>query len=312
MTKPLDRYQFIWKSIQKHGYKNDYREVSYKTSLDEVCIICPIHGRFYQKPKYHLKGNDCPKCSHRSTKYSKEEILEKLKEKHGNNLDYSYINFDEYKNNRSKILLKCNKCGQFFYQSISNSFRYDCPKCKATQFEEFEKKANEIHNHKYIYHKADFINGKNKTRITCPIHGDFWQRADSHLEGIGCIKCSISKLERSVEILLTKNKINYISQADKNQFKWLNRMRLDFYLTDYNIAIECQGRQHFESIDYFGGDEKLIYTQNQDILKNKLCKENNVPILYYTKCKNINEYTLGKLIFNEEDLLKEIKSYGNN
>ena len=50
----------------------------------------------------------------------------------------------------------------------------------------------------------------------------------------------------------------------------------------------------------------------RDNKKLKLCNDNNIQILYYTNETNINEYNLGKLIFNEEDLLKEIKSYDNN
>lgn len=32
------------------------------------------------------------------------------------------------------------------------------------------------------------------------------------------------------------------------KFSWLKKQNLDFYLPDYNIAIECQGIQHFEPL----------------------------------------------------------------
>ena len=41
-------------------------------------------------------------------------------------------------------------------------------------------------------------------------------------------------------------------------FPWLNRQRLDFFLPDYNIAIEYQGEQHFKPIKYFGGEKRFI------------------------------------------------------
>lgn len=68
-TKKLDRYEFIWKAIQKHGYKYDYRKVEYKTTEENICIICHKHGEFWQTPHNHLSGCGCPIC--------KESKLEK-------------------------------------------------------------------------------------------------------------------------------------------------------------------------------------------------------------------------------------------
>lgn len=48
MAKKYDRYSFMWKAIQKHGYKYDYRKVDYKGSETKVCITCSIHGEFWQ------------------------------------------------------------------------------------------------------------------------------------------------------------------------------------------------------------------------------------------------------------------------
>ena len=61
----------------------------------------------------------------------------------------------------------------------------------------------------------------------------------------GCPLCRKSKLEIEVENLLNTLNIRYEYQK---QFDWLNFAKpqsLDFYLPDYNIAIECQGDTHF-------------------------------------------------------------------
>lgn len=66
-------------------------------------------------------------------------------------------------------------------------------------------------------------------------------------------------------------------------FPWLvneEPMKIDFYLPDYNIGIECQGGQHFVSVKKFGGDKTLEITKKRDILKNKLCEENGVKLIY--------------------------------
>ena len=75
----------------------------------------------------------------------------------------------------------------------------------------------------------------------------------------------------------------------------MGRQSLDFYLPDYNIAIECQGIQHFEPIDFFGGEEKFDEQIERDRIKYNLCKNNNINIIYYSNINynnnvnNINE-----------------------
>lgn len=39
---------------------------AYVTNRVNVCIVCPIHGEFYQTPHSHLSGNGCPKCLYKS------------------------------------------------------------------------------------------------------------------------------------------------------------------------------------------------------------------------------------------------------
>ena len=42
------------------------------------------------------------------------------------------------------------------------------------------------------------------------------------------------------------------------------QMSYDVFISGFNIAIEYQGKQHFEPIDYFGGEE--AFKKLQDIL----------------------------------------------
>ena len=49
-------------------------------------------------------------------------------------------------------------------------------------------------------------------------------------------------------------------------------MSLDFYLPEYNIAIECQGIQHFKRIEYFGGEKSFKEQKNRDTIKKELCE----------------------------------------
>jgi len=56
-------------------------------------------------------------------------------------------------------------------------------------FQQWEAICNKIHNNKYKYHENTYNGLSSKTKITCPIHGDFWQSAKSHFKGHNCQKC---------------------------------------------------------------------------------------------------------------------------
>ena len=85
-------------------------------------------------------------------------------------------------------------------------------------------------------------------------------------------------------------------------------MSLDFYLPDYNVAIECQGEQHFQPVEHFGGEKKLETMRKLDIKKYKLCEEHNIKLYYFSDVNVDFPYHVYK---NREILLKEIKNnYG--
>lgn len=54
----------------------------------------------------------------------------------------------------------------------------------------FIAKANQKHNNKYDYSHTVYFDSRSDVTITCPVHGDFAQKAASHLIGCGCPKCA--------------------------------------------------------------------------------------------------------------------------
>lgn len=58
----LSNKSFVEKASIIHNNKYNYSLVKYKKDTTKVCIICPIHGKFWQKPVHHLKDG-CPRCN---------------------------------------------------------------------------------------------------------------------------------------------------------------------------------------------------------------------------------------------------------
>lgn len=57
-------------------------------------------------------------------------------------------------------------------------------------------------------------------------------------------------------------------------------MSLDIYICGLKVAIEYQGKQHFEPVEYFGGKENFEKQHQRDLLKANRCKKNGVHLVY--------------------------------
>lgn len=306
MKKLIATEDCVKKFRKIHGDKYDYSEVIYNGSNEKIKIICPVHGVFYQTPNKHLMGRGCPYCSGNIRKTT-EQCIADFKKIHGNKYDYSLV---RYEANNKKVEIICPTHGIFKQTPSIHLKGCGCPKCGkenssvklskkfALNKDEFVSRAKKIHGDLYSYDKVEYANMKSKVLITCKVHGDYTQTACDHLKGYGCPKCKLSKLEKEIEHLLQEVGVKFEQQK---KFDWLGRQTLDFYLPDYNIAIECQGIQHFKPVKYFGGNKKFDYIALLDKRKYELCEENGIKLIYYSSdnvCQNN-----GNIITDKDKLL---------
>ena len=108
----------------------------------------------------------------------------------------------DYKGGHINVCIICPEHGEF-YQSPSNHLSgKGCLYCGGTSGMDktlFILKAKEIHGDKYDYTNVEYINSHTKVKIICPIHGEFMQPPQEHINGQGCPKCNQSKGERMIE-----------------------------------------------------------------------------------------------------------------
>lgn len=67
--------EFIMESNLIHDFTYDYSKCKYINAKTKVCIICPEHGEFYQKPNDHLCGRGCPTCKQSKIERKIKQIL---------------------------------------------------------------------------------------------------------------------------------------------------------------------------------------------------------------------------------------------
>ena len=75
-------------------------------------------------------------------------------------------------------------------------------------------------------------------------------------------------------------------------------LRFDFYIPEYNLCIEFQGKQHYEFVtDFFSTKEEFEYYLENDRNKVSYCREKNINLLTikYTKFSSIKSIIDNKL-----------------
>jgi hypothetical protein len=254
MARKLTTEEFITRAQKIPGNKEhfNYDLTKYKNNRTKIKIFCNIHQvYFWQKPPAHLIGDGgCKLCRAEKLKklysYTTEKFIEKANIKHDFKYDYSLVSYiDAY----TKVKIICPIHGLFPQKPCDHLQGQGCPECarerriikQTSNTEEFNSRADKIHNHKYDYSLVEYINSYTDVEIICPIHGIFPQTPTDHLQGHGCPKCThlISKPET-----LWLDSLNIPNDPAHRQvrIKILNRtLRVDGFCPETNTILEFNG-----------------------------------------------------------------------
>lgn len=150
-----------------------------------------------------------------------------------------------------------------------------------------------MHADKYDYSEVEYVRSILPVKIKCNECGTkFEQRPNGHLAlrnnnlG-GCPQCALvntateSKGEKLIEKYLFDNNIKFFKQYINKSCKNIRALRFDFYIPSLNLLIEYDGIQHFQAIDFFGGQKALDKLKTKDKIKNNWAKENNYILIRF-------------------------------
>ena len=318
--------EFLFMVKKAHGDKFDYSKSEYKNLASNIKIICPIHGEFEQVAQTHLTSkHGCSKCADKvcanKRKTSDVDFIKQANKAHNNKFDYSKV---KYVNNRVKIKITCPLHGEFEQKPLVHiNSLYGCPKCinigvkktKAIDVNIFIKRANKIHNNKFDYSQMDYINARKKIKIICPIHGEFEQTPDSHVnKKSGCPKCSLfSTSKPEIELIdFIKTFETNITLSDRTIIK---PKHLDIYIEHKKLAFEFNGL-------YWHSTNRV--TKNYHIDKTNKCAKLGIRLIHIfedewlykqeiikSKIKHIFGLTENK-IHGRKCIIKEIDNNTSN
>lgn len=148
-------YEYIKEQIENEGYILLTDKANYKNTKTKLNIICPDGTPWETTYNKFYLGSRKP-CVPLSYEYVKEYI-----EKEG----YDLLS-ESYKNNRTKLILKCRKCGNIFKVHFNNfkDCQSRCPQCyNKSKGEEEVKKYLDANKIIYIrQYRFDDCKFKNK------------------------------------------------------------------------------------------------------------------------------------------------------
>lgn len=201
---------------------------------------------------------------------------------------------DEYKSNINDLKWQCNinGCSSIFYMSWNEvqsghrcsycaSKKLNEKNCLATKNPELAKEWHPTRNGD-LNPNMVFGGSHKKVWWVCSKCGKEWeaQIKSRHLKGYGCGSCTTNyRGELKLIEIFDIYGIERVQHKTFSECKNVARLSFDFYLPNYNILVEFQGKQHYEPIEYFGGEKSFKKQQINDQIKKEFAIKNNIKLI---------------------------------
>ena len=319
----LSRRKYSQEEVRYFLEREGYEMIGeFKSLIDSIEVVCPQgHNTTISFASFE-KGCRCKHCKPSDRKPIMEGFKENNKElgKNGNK-KYSLeeakdllaeVGFEmldnEYNGIKSQVTFKCSH-GHIHTMRFDKARKGKCPKCaEENAFYNIDFIKEYLKKDGYTLISTEYKGIYETIEVMCD-EGHLYETTFNNYKNYGfrCPICKSSIGERRIQKYLVENNINYIHQKRFKDCKDIYSLPFDFYLPQYNLIIEYDGRQHFMIVDKFGGEEDFIKRIIHDAIKNQYCEDNNINILripYWEqfKIENLISQTienLSRITFND-------------
>lgn len=264
---------------------------------------CTLLSDNYQNAHQKLKYK-CNKCNHESEitwnnfnkvrclcqncadKYeshirmSLDELKSKLKEM---NIELYHENFKYESRTKTKLPVKCQRCGKLQYRTFGVLYENKkciCKDCKKSKIYTLEK-AKKILMNKWKIELIEFKDIHSDCKYKCQCgHINTITYGTLYISGPWCPYCmkTKSKGEEYIKKLLMDNNIDFKYEKTFEDLKYVGKLKIDFFLPKYNVAIEVDGDHHRKPV-YYGSRNNLEVIQTRDKIKDDYCKEYFIELI---------------------------------
>jgi len=305
-----DELIFLYKKLNKQITQRDV----VKYSKYKIWMYKKAFGNFNNAKKYCGIPVLCERLNN-------EELVDLLNKKLIEKGGVLLSDKKDIKNKNSKIKVKCKKCDYIFDTSISRLNRSWCPQCGGTKQKTMQDVLEAAKNKNLTCLSKEYNNAYTKLKFKCK-QNHIFELSGSKLWNTTayCPSCSSGLYERICRC--------YFEQLFNYEFpstypEWLinskgNRMQLDGYCKELNIAFEHQGRQHYEKNFFVKTDKDLKARIFLDKEKEEICKNNNVKLFVIPELerdlyiKDLKDYIKNKCKELDISIPKEYDSININ
>lgn len=305
------QYQKFVNLCENRGYIPISKIEDYKGAHSKLKYKCPKHGiKEITLANFEKNKLGCNECGNELISLTNRGCINDynniIKEKH-----IKILNCDEYINIKmTNLKVICNNCKNIFITNLENLLQSNgcCKQCsykiisqKNLMSVENVKNIISSKNNNILTNPQDYIGALiPNLKIKCGSCGNIFTKSLSNYKRANftgkCPNCSpVSYGEYLIAMFLNKYNVTYTRQEHFNgECRDINPLPFDFYLPDYNLCIEFDGKYHYEVIF---GEENYYKTILHDAMKNNYCKWNNISLLRipYWKKNNIENILIETL-----------------
>ena len=266
---------------------NEYTFLDYyATAKTKIRVKHNKCGHIYRvDPNSFLQGRRCQYC-HSNAKKTNVEFRKEVYNLVGD--EYTFL--DPYVNANTKIKVKHNKCNNIYGVKPGNFLHGSrCPYCAGyinKTDDQFKEEVYNLVGDEYTF-LDPYVNSETKIRVKHNKCGNVYsvRPSDFISHRTRCPYCNSPKGELIITKILDRLSIFYESQKTFDDLKDIAYLSYDFYIPDQNTLIEYQGIQHYQPIEYFGGESQFKIQQKHDKLKADYAKAHNYNLITvpYTK-----------------------------
>ena len=188
----------------------------------------------------------------------------------------------EYINAHTKIEVECPN-GHIWKTKFNNFKRSGCPHCYGNVKYTLSEVQSIFKKYNYTLLSEEYIDNKQPLKYMCPKGHIGTMCLSNFLSGHRCGVCTnpkgISEGEGKIEYFLKEHNIEYKTQYWFKDCRNIKPLPFDFYLPKFELLIEFDGIQHFESGHFGDTEEDLKHRRYLDNIKNEYCKNKNIKLL---------------------------------
>lgn len=278
LTNEYYKIKFENKILGRYELISDF--ISMQTKAELKCLKC---NNIRRVSPIKLSDHDCPYCTGKN--WSHDRFIYELNKIHGD----KFNTLNKYRNSHYKIRIQCNECKfewSVMPHHIINS-KSGCPACASKKRGYSQRLTNEEFLTKMKRWHADdilvidkYTTAKNKIQFKCNKCGHIWISLPN---GHGCPSCTKSYAENLIHRILIEKGIKFDTEVRFDDCRNKNPLPFDFVIygksNDIATIIEFDGIQHFQPIEWFGGEEGLKQQRIHDDIKTNYCLLKNIKLV---------------------------------